>query len=144
MSEVQNYKNHTRWFPPYHFFLAPLMLINLIFWIVRMVQIPSWNHGWMISLSIGLVALTLLARIQSLTVQDRLIRLEEKLRYKDILSDEIAGKAMNLKTGQIIGLRFASDEELPNLVERTLNGEFEKQKNIKLAVKNWRGDYLRV
>ncbi len=144
MAETQTYANHTRWLPPYHFFLAPLMLINLIFWIVRMYQVPNWNHGWMILLSIGLVALTLLARTQALTVQDRLIRLEENLRFEKVLSAELAEKAAELKTGDIIGLRFASDEELPDLVERTLNGEFEKPKDIKLAIKNWRGDYLRT
>ncbi len=144
MTETQNYLNHTRWLPPYHFFLAPLMLVNLIFWIVRMVQIPSWNHGWLIVLSIGLVALTLLARTQALAVQDRLIRLEESLRYQKLLPAELAEKAIELRTADMIGLRFASDEELADLVERTLNGEFEKQKDIKLAVKNWRGDHLRA
>lgn len=144
MAETQTYANHTRWLPPYHFFLAPLMLINLIFWIVRMYQVPSWDHGWMILLSIGLVALTLLARTQALTVQDRLIRLEERLRYKDVLPVELAEKAMNLRTSDYIALRFASDKELPGLVEKTLNGGFEKPKDIKLAVENWRGDYLRV
>lgn len=144
MAEKQTYANHVRWLPPYHFFLAPLMLINLIYWIVRMVQVPNWNHGWMILLSIGLVALTLLARTQALTVQDRLIRLEERLRYREVLSPELAAKAMNLRTSDYIALRFASDEELPGLVEKTLNRDFEKPKDIKLSVKNWRGDYLRV
>ncbi len=144
MAEIQDYSNHTRWLPPFHFFLAPLMLINLIFWIVRMVQAPNWNHGWMILLSIGLVVLTLLARTQALAVQDRLIRLEERLRFQKVLPAELAERAMILKTGDIIGLRFAGDEELADLVERTLKGEFEKQKDIKLAVKNWRGDYLRA
>lgn len=144
MAETQNYENHLRWNPPYHFFLAPLMLVNLIYWIVRMVQVPSWDHGWMILLSIGLVALTLLARTHALTVQDRVIRLEERLRYKELLPKELAEKAMDLRTGQMVGLRFASDDELPELVEKTLNGEFEKPKDIKMAVKNWRGDYLRA
>ena len=144
MAESQNYENHTRWLPPYHFFLAPLMLVNLIFWIVRMVQGPSWDRGMLIILSIGLVALTLLSRIMTLTVQDRLIRLEERLRYKTVLSPELAEKAMGLRRSQVVGLRFASDEELPELVERTLNGEFEKQKDIKTAINNWRADYLRA
>ena len=144
MSEKQSYQNHVRWLPPFHFFLAPLMLVNLVFWIVRLVQEPSWDRGMLILLSIGLVALMLLARTHALTVQNRVIRLEEKLRYKDVLSADLAVKAKNLRMNQIIGLRFASDEELPELIERSLNGEFEKQKDIKLAVKNWRGDYLRA
>ncbi len=144
MAETQTYANHTRWLPPFHFFLAPLMLINLIFWIVRTYQAPTWDHSWMIVLSIGLIVLMLLARTHSLKVQDRVIRLEERLRYKEVLPADLAEKASNLRTSDMIGLRFASDEELPDLVERTLNGEFEKQKDIKLAVKNWRGDYLRT
>ena len=144
MAETQTYANHTRWLPPYHFFLVPLMLINLIHWIVRMYQVPNWDHGWMILLSIGLVALMLLARTQALAVQDRLIRLEESMRYEKVLPAELAERAKKLRTSDIIGLRFASDEELSELVEKTLNGDFEKQKDIKLAVKNWRGDYLRA
>lgn len=144
MAVTQSYANHTRWFPPYHYFLLPLMLANLIYWIVRMVQIPNWDHGWMIFLSIGLLGSILIARVQSLKAQDRVIRLEERLRFKEILSPKLADRAMKLRTSEYIALRFASDEELPELVEKTLNGEFEKPKEIKLAVKNWRGDYLRV
>jgi len=144
MSEKQTYQNHIRWFPPYHYFLVPLMLVNLIFWIVRMVQVPSWDRGMLIVLSLGLIALTLLARIHSLTVQNRVVRLEEKLRYREILPAELADNARKLRMNQIIALRFASDEELPDLIERTLKGDFEKQKDIKLAIKDWRGDYLRA
>ena len=144
MAEKQTYANHVRWFPPFHFVLAPLMLINLIYWIVRMVQVPNWDHGWMIVLSLGLIIMMLLSRVHALTVQDRVIRLEEHLRYREVLSPELAEKAANLRTSNMIALRFASDEELPNLVERTLNGEFEKPKDIKLAIKDWRGDYLRT
>ncbi len=98
----------------------------------------------MILLAIGLLLLSLAARLQALKAQDRVIRLEESLRYSTILPDDLAQKAGKLKTGQIIALRFASDEELPQLVEKTLNGELNSSKEIKLAVKNWRGDYLRV
>ena len=144
MSESQNYKNHTRWRPPYHFFLVPLMLINLIYTAVRVFQDPSWDRGMFLLLAFGLVTLTVLSRTQTLTVQDRLIQLEERVRYKAILSSELARRALSLKMSQVIGLRFAGDEELPDLIERALNGEFEKQKDIKTAVINWRGDFLRV
>lgn len=98
----------------------------------------------MVVLAIGFALLTLVARAQALRAQDRVVRLEEKLRYQGLLSKDLAGKAETLKTGQLIALRFASDEELPSLVERTLNGEFKDSKEIKLAIKNWRGDFLRV
>jgi hypothetical protein len=95
-------------------------------------------------LSIGLILLALAARLQVLKAQDRVIRLEERLRFQGLLSDDLAQKAANLPVGKLIALRFASDEELPELVQKCLNGELKSSKEIKLAVKNWRGDYLRV
>ena len=80
----------------------------------------------------------------ALKAQDRVIRLEERLRHQELLTDELLAKSAALTPGQIIALRFASDAELPGLVERTLNGEFAKNKEIKNAVKNWRADYHRV
>ncbi len=121
-----------------------MILINLIYSILRLVQDPGWDRWEFVFLSIGLVILTLLARTQALTAQDRIIRLEERLRYESVLPSDLARKAVNLEVGQIIALRFASDAELPALVERTLNGDFEKPNDIKLAIKAWRADYLRV
>ena len=88
--------------------------------------------------------LSLAARLQALKAQDRVIRLEEKLRYQQILPPDLIEKASALRVGQILALRFASDVELPELLQRTLNGEFKDNKEIKSAIKNWRGDYLRV
>ena len=144
MENTQNYQNHVRWFPLVHFVLFPILLFNLIWQAVRLYQEPSWDRAEFVLLSIGFILLSLAARLQALTVQNRVIRLEEQLRYKELLSDDLANKAANLKTGQMIALRFASDAELPELVEKTLNGEFKDSKEIKLAVKNWRGDYLRA
>ena len=144
MSESQNFSNHTRWLPPFHFFLAPLMLVNLIYSAVRLFQDPSLDRGMFVVLAVGLVTLTLLSRIQTLTVQDRIIRLEERLRYQKVLPPELAERAMALNTSQIVGLRFASDGELSDLVEKTLNGQLSKQKDIKLAIKDWRADLLRA
>ena len=98
----------------------------------------------MILLAIGLILLSLAARLQALKAQDRVIRLEESLRYSTVLPEDLAQKAGQLKTGQIIALRFASDEELPELINKTLSGELKTSKEIKLAIKKWRGDYLRV
>ena len=95
-------------------------------------------------LGLTLILLAFASRLQALKAQDRVIRLEERLRYLELLSPELAKRARQLSTGQVVALRFASDEELPGLAERTLNGEFAKTKEIKQAIKNWRGDYLRV
>jgi Family of unknown function (DUF6526) len=144
MSEQQNYQNHTRWFPLFHFVLMPILLINLIWQCVRLYQEPSWDKAEFVLLSIGFILLALGARLQALKAQDRVIRLEECLRYANVLPKDLAEQAAKLKPGQMIALRFASDAELPDLVGRTLNGEFASGKEIKQAVKNWRGDYLRV
>ena len=144
MAETQTYQNHVRWYPLVHFVITPIVLFNLIWQIVRLFQEPSWDRGELVLLSLGIALLSLSARFQALKAQDRVIRLEENLRYKELLSKDLAEKAMNLKTSQMIALRFASDEELPDLIERILNGEFKDNKSIKLAIKNWRGDYLRV
>ena len=144
MSEQQNYNNHTRWYPLVHFVISPILLFNLVWQIIRLFQDASWDRAEFVLLSIGLILLSLSARLQPLKAQDRVIRLEENLRYQKLLPKDLAEKASNLKTGQMIALRFASDEELPNLVNKTLNGEFKDSKEIKLAIKNWRGDFLRV
>ena len=120
------------------------MLAILIYWIVRFFQNPGWDNGELVILGVALILLMFIARLFALRVQDRLVRLEERLRYDRVLDPETAAKAGELSVSQMVALRFASDEELSELVLRTLNGEFESQKDIQLAVKNWRPDYLRV
>ncbi len=144
----QNYSNHTRWYPLFHFVVMPLLALNFLSHLVRLyMAAPDSGRKtlafWTL-LSFTLILLGLASRLQALKAQDRVIRLEERLRYRDVLSPELAKRADDLRTGQIIALRFAPDDELAGLVERTLNGEFAKTKEIKLAIKDWRGDYLRV
>lgn len=144
MSEQQSYQNHARFYPLVHYFITPVSLLFLLYNIGMAIYSPSVSRLEMLILVILLVALNFAARLQALKAQDRVIRLEEKLRYTKTLPVELAERASRLRTEQMIALRFASDEELPHLVERTLNGEFNSQKEIKQAIKNWRGDYLRV
>lgn len=144
MSEQQTYQNHTRYFPLVHFVLFPALFFNLIWQIVRLYQEPNWDRAEWVFMAVVFVAMNVAARLQALKAQDRVIRLEEELRFNQILPKELLQKAAGLKTSQLIALRFASDEELPNLIERALNDEFKTGKDIKLAIKNWRGDYLRV
>lgn len=144
MSQTQTYSNHTRWYPLVHFVVMPIFILNFLFQAFRFYQEPGLDRGVWVVVCIGFVLLSLAARLQALTAQDRVIRLEERLRYREALSNDLAKRAADLRTGQIIALRFASDNELSDLVERTLKGEFQKGKDIKLAIKNWRGDYLRV
>lgn len=144
MEKNQTYKNHTRWHAPQHFVLTPILLINFIYAVVRLVQEPSLDRAEFLLLAIGLIIAGVLIRINSLRVQDRLIRLEEKLRYEKLLPADLFAQTENLSVGQTNALRFASDDELPALLQRTVNGEFQKPDEIKRAIVDWRGDYLRV
>ena len=144
MAEQQNYKNHVRWHAPQHFVLTPILLVNFIYAIVRLIQEPNIDRAEFLLLAIGLVIMGVLVRINSLRVQDRLIRLEEKIRYEKVLPANLLPQTENLSRSQINALRFASDRELSTLVERVLKGEFQKPDEIKRAVTDWRGDYLRV
>ena len=144
MADTQTYSNHVRWYPLVHFVIQPLLVINLLCHLVRLIMAPSWERGFWAVLSVVLILMVIAARLQALKVQDRLIRLEERLRYSVLLAPELNARAAGLRTGQMIALRFASDAELPALIERTLDGEFEKPRNIKREIKDWRGDYLRV
>jgi len=145
MAEItQSYENHTRWHPPFHFFLMPLFLLNFIFASVQLVRFRDLDHTVLLLLAAGFLVLTALARINALRVQDRLIRLEERLRYQQVLPSTIVGNAMALPTGQIVALRFASDEELPELIQQVLDGKLMKGDDIKRAIRQWRADALRV
>ena len=140
----QTFANHTRWHATFHFFVIPVVLINFIWAIVIFVKGPNWNTGWWIIVSLALVVLAFLVRSKSLKVQDRLIQLEERLRYQQVLSAALLQQANALKPGQIIALRFAGDDELEELVSSALAGKFTKNSEIKRAIKNWRADTFRV
>jgi hypothetical protein len=146
MSKAQSYNNHARWDPPFHYFLLPILLINLIFSII--VTIDHWpeHHalfGWWIVMSFALIVLAGSARVSALKAQDRIIRLEERLRLAALLSPEELAFSQALTESQLIGLRFASDAELPALVARTLKDGL-TQDEIKKAIVHWRPDYFRV
>jgi len=142
--DPQNFSNHTRWHPTFHFFVLPVMLINFFWAVVMFVKAPGWNSGWWIIVSLALAMLTTFVRTYSLKVQDRLIRLEERLRYQQVLSTALAQQTSNLTVGQTVALRFAADEELEELVTAVVAGKFARTKEIKQAIKNWRADTFRV
>jgi hypothetical protein len=144
MPTSQNYQNHARYFPLVHFVVIPILTINLIYQSVRLYQEPNLDRGMFLLLSLVFILMAIAARMQALKAQDRVIRLEESIRYRRLLSEEVTSQAAGLPLGQVIALRFSSDEELPELIARTRAGEFTKNKEIKRAVKNWRGDHHRV
>jgi hypothetical protein len=140
----QSYANHARWHPPFHFFVVPVLLINFVWTIVDFVQAPGSNQGRWIVVSAALVVLALVARTNALKVQDRIIRLEERLRYQQLLPAELSRQCGSLALAPTIALRFASDEELEGLVREVLGGRLAKPAEIKKAIKSWRGDTFRV
>jgi hypothetical protein len=142
--ETQKFENHTRWHPPFHFFVMPVMLINFFWAAVLFVKSPNANSAWWVVVSIALAVLTLLVRVNSLRVQDRLIRLEERLRYQQLLPGEVMRQAYSFSPGQVCALRFASDEELLELASQVAGGQLTKPRDIKRAVKDWRADTFRV
>ncbi len=139
----QTYANHTRWDPPFHFFVMPVLLITvfaMIWFAIRHFDIHSL---WMILLSIALVLMGLKTRLYALKAQDRIIRLEERQRLALLLPESQHAKILQLTEGQLVGLRFASDAEVPGLVDKAISENL-KNGEIKKAIKNWRPDYFRV
>ena len=141
---TQTYANHVRWYPLVHFVTVPLLTVLIIYQVVRLFQEPSLDRTALLILILVIVMVNTAARLQALKAQDRVIRLEERLRYREILSPELAAPAAGLATGKLISLRFASDEELTELLPRVLSGELSTAKQIKSAIREWRGDNLRV
>jgi hypothetical protein len=146
MPEPQNYKNHARFDPVWHYFLLPMLLIDIIFAIWATIHHwPNYSHlfvSWIV-MSIVLFIAVGKARGHSLKVQDRIIRLEERLRLAALLPADLLARSQSLTEGQLIALRFASDAELPALVQRTLSENL-TAKQIKESITNWRPDYFRV
>lgn len=144
MKTPQTYENHVRWFPLVHFVITPILVFNLIWQIIMLNSERTWDRGESVLVALALIMMSLAARIQALRAQNRIIRLEERLRYSSVLTPEVAMRARNLPMSKIIALRFASDGELSDLIERVLAEELKTSKEIKLAVKEWCGDYHRV
>ena len=140
----QTYANHTRWHAPFHFFLAPVLAANFVIAVVQLARDPGLDRGWSVVVAAALVALAALARLNPLKVQDRVIRLEESLRYYQLLPEDLAARAAALTPAQTVALRFAPDEELEGLVRDVLEGRLSKPDEIKRAVRGWRPDTLRV
>jgi hypothetical protein len=139
----QTFENHAKFDPWFHFFLVPVL--TLLFFLVVwrcFVDFNRWNVYAAI-LGFAVLVLAFKVRIYALHNQDRLIRLEERLRMQAILPAPLQARIGELTEDQFIGLRFASDEELPGLVRQTLENNWDR-KQIKQAVKNWRPDYFRL
>jgi hypothetical protein len=143
MPQTQDLKHHARFHWPFHFVTGFLLLANLIAVVVHFVHHRGWWNGWLIALSVLIIFPTLLIRIYPLKVQDRLIRLEERLRLQELASAEWRPNIRFLTEDQLIGLRFAGDDEVITLARQAIDEKLTR-KQIKERIRNWRADYFRV
>jgi hypothetical protein len=139
----QTFANHTRFDPLYHFFALPVFVFCVIAAIVYFVMHPGFHSGLLFVVSVAVAIAVSKLRFYPLKVQDRIIRLEERLRLTSLLSEPLRSRIPELTEGQIVALRFASDAELPKLTERAL-AEKLSPADIKKAIQTWRPDYWRV
>jgi hypothetical protein len=140
----QNYKNHIRFFPPFHFFVVPVFLINVIVYAWLLYRTPSRLGVWQLVVAVALLLAALTARLMALAVQDRVIRLEMRLRMREVLPSDLHARIPSITRDQCVALRFASDAELPVLVRKVLAGELKSQADIKRQITHWQPDYLRA
>ena len=142
--EEQSFANHARMVPMYHYGITSLVLVVFIFYVFRAAQDFSFDSLMMILLAVALLTTALFARIFPLGVQDRVIRLEERLRMEQILPEDLKARIGDFTTEQLIALRFATDRELPDMARRVLEEPMEDRKSIKQAIQVWRADNQRI
>jgi hypothetical protein len=141
----QNFENHGKIVPMFHFFVIPVFLINFFSSLFRLKRLGvSFEGIFGVILAAALIVLVFEARLFALAVQDRVIRLEERLRYARVLPADLQARTGDLTINQIVSLRFASDAELPALARTVLDEKLTARKVIKKLIKNWKPDYLRA
>jgi|SRR5215471_8494590 len=145
MSEKpQSFKSHSRVVPPFHYFALPVSAINAVWLLGRAVKNPSADTIIGALMAMALVVAFLYARVFALTVQDRVIRLEMRLRLREVLPADLQPRIHELTRRQLVALRFAGDRELPALVRRVLDERLVDAKAIKGLVQDWQADHLRA
>ena len=141
---MQSFEHHTRWVPPFHFVVLPILLVNLIWSLWQAFKAPSWPTILAALVAFALFGLAIFARNFALTVQDRVIRLEMRLRLEKLLSADLKGRIADLTVDQLVGLRFAGDDELAALVREVLEKNIADRKEIKRRIKSWQADHQRA
>jgi hypothetical protein len=140
----QNFKKHARFVPAFHFFVLPILLVNAIYRLVQLKDGISFASIMSALVGVALFMLAGTARGFALAVQDRIIRLEMEIRMDKLLPAELRARIPEFTVSQLVGLRFASDGELPALAQQVLDEKIADRKTIKSRVKNWRPDYMRA
>ena len=139
----QNLKNHAKLDPVFHFFLTFALLANLVIAVVQLVHRPGFITAWFVVMSVVAFVALFKLRLYPLKVQDRIIRLEERLRLQSLTPLEWHAQIYQLSEDQLIGLRFAGDDEVVELAKQTLEHNW-NHKQIKERIRNWRADYWRI
>lgn len=141
----QNFANHVKLVPTFHFFVVPVLTLNFVWSIFKLVHTWfMWDALIGALTAAALVVLAFRARLFALRVQDRVIRLEERMRFERLLPEDLKARIGEFQPGQLVALRFACDAELPALARKVLNDNLTDRKAIKKMVQTWRPDYLRA
>jgi hypothetical protein len=142
-NKPQSYASHAKFDPPFHFFVLPVLLINIFVVGYLLFRHPGTGGAWLLLVSVALFVLAGRLRSWATHLQDRVIRVEERIRLAAILPEPLRSRIAELSDSQIVGLRFASDAELPALFQRALDEKLSRS-DIKKAITDWRPDYSRV
>lgn len=148
--DEQNYATHRRYHPIYHFVVFPILSINVLvsLWFVwRWLRSPGpqlWLAIWSVIDALAIVLLAYIVRVYATKMQDRIIRLEERVRLGQLLPEDLRGRVGELSSRQLIALRFCADDELPDLTRAILEGEVRRGEEIKRRIRQWRADHHRV
>jgi hypothetical protein len=140
----QSFENHTRYVPGFHYGVLGVLTLNLLYGAYRVVKAPGLDTGMGLLLAVALLGLLWYARRFALTVQDRVIRLEMQFRLQGLLPAELKPRIPELTRHQLVALRFASDEELPELTRAVLAEGITSRTAIKRRIRRWQSDNLRA
>lgn len=141
---AQSYASHRRWVPLYHFVAAALLFVSLVHAVWSAIGSFSLQSVMYLVLVLAVVIVYFYSRTFALAVQDRLIRLEERLRFERVLPDTLRPRIHEFTTPQLVALRFASDAELPALAQRVLDENVQDREEIKRQISQWRADHQRA
>lgn len=144
MSQTQNFENHAKIVPMFHRVALPILLINFVWSVYRLVHHVSADNVVALLTAFALILVAMYSRMFALTVQDRVIRLEMRLRLQQVLPPDLRGRIPEFTVGQLVSMRFASDAELPGLARKVLDEKITDRKAIKKMIRDWQPDLLRA
>ena len=142
--QQQSFQNHARMVPAYHYFIFGALTINLVLSMMDLFGAPSLRSVAGVLTAAALIVLAFYARVFALKAQDRVIRLEMRLRMRELLPADLQPRISEFTPRQLVAMRFAGDAELPDLAAKVLAGNVQDTKTIKSMIKDWQGDFLRV